>query len=125
MAGDGLGVITLSSTNGAIDRLRGSYDGIINAFLWDQPLLKHSVPAVPTAPTLLAASGITSSKVDLAWQDNANNETGFSIERNIGAGAYSEVGTTGPGPASTGGTGTFTDNTLSAGVDLSLPRQSS
>lgn len=30
----------------------------------------------------------------LTWTDNSNNEDGFKIERKIGAGTYSQIGTT-------------------------------
>ena len=37
--------------------------------------------ATPTAPSNLAATAISSSKVNLTWTDNASGETGFKIER--------------------------------------------
>ena len=41
-----------------------------------------SLPAVlPTAPTNLSAGVISRSQINLTWTDNANNETGFRIER--------------------------------------------
>ena len=36
---------------------------------------------VPAAPTNLAATAIASTQVDLTWSDNANNESGFRVER--------------------------------------------
>ncbi|MFA5794913.1 MAG: fibronectin type III domain-containing protein [Candidatus Brocadiia bacterium] len=36
---------------------------------------------VPNAPTSLVATIITSFRIDLTWTDNANNESGFKIER--------------------------------------------
>jgi C1A family cysteine protease len=38
----------------------------------------------PAAPSGLAATAVSSSQVDLAWTDNASNETGFKIERCTG-----------------------------------------
>ena len=35
----------------------------------------------PAAPTNLTAAAASSTAVNLAWQDNSNNETGFRIER--------------------------------------------
>jgi hypothetical protein len=45
-------------------------------------------PAVgsPTAPTALTASAVTSSKIQLAWTDNAGNENGFKVKRALAAG---------------------------------------
>jgi hypothetical protein len=52
--------------------------------------------AAPTAPSTLAASVASSSRIDLSWRDNSNNETGFRIERRIGTGAWSQIATVGP-----------------------------
>ncbi len=35
----------------------------------------------PAAPTTLTASAVAYNQVNLSWNDNANNETGFEIER--------------------------------------------
>ena len=40
---------------------------------------------LPVAPTLLGATAVSSSQINLSWTDNANNETGFSVERCAGA----------------------------------------
>ena len=45
----------------------------------------QAAPALPAAPTNLAATVISRSQINLAWTDNANNETGFKIERCKGA----------------------------------------
>jgi uncharacterized protein len=52
--------------------------------------------AAPTAPSTLAASVASTSRIDLSWRDNSNNETGFRIERRIGTGAWSQIATVGP-----------------------------
>lgn len=39
------------------------------------------VPPPPSAPSGLSAAAPASNRVNLAWTDNANNETGFTIER--------------------------------------------
>ena len=50
----------------------------------------------PGAPTNLGATAISSSQINLAWTDNASNETGFKIERKTGAGGtYSQIATVG------------------------------
>ena len=41
-------------------------------------------PAAPAAPTGLTASAVSSSQINLAWSDNASNETGFTVERCTG-----------------------------------------
>ncbi len=42
-------------------------------------------PLLPAAPTNLIATAVSRSQINLAWTDNANNETGFYIERCKGA----------------------------------------
>lgn len=64
---------------------------------------------VPTAPTSLAASPISSSQINLSWNDNSNNEDGFKIERKTGlVGIYSEIAAVG------GNTTTYQNTGLSA-----------
>ncbi len=43
------------------------------------------VPQIPAAPTDLKAESVSASAVKLIWQDHANNELGFRIERRGGA----------------------------------------
>ena len=60
---------------------------------------------IPVAPSGLRITSITSATVSLAWTDNANNETGFKVQRKQGAtGIYTQIAT--PGANVT----TFTDN---------------
>lgn len=51
--------------------------------------------SAPTAPSSLTATALSSNQVNLAWADNATDETGFTIERKTGAGAYSLLATKG------------------------------
>lgn len=49
-------------------------------------------PPPPAAPTALSATAISSTQINLTWTDNANNETGFKIERQtVPGGAYSQI----------------------------------
>lgn len=43
-------------------------------------------PVAPAAPSGLTAWAVSSTRIDLAWQDNSTNETGFRVERKTGAG---------------------------------------
>jgi len=52
---------------------------------------------IPNAPGSLDAVAISSAQIDLSWQDNSNNESGFKIERKTGAGgSYRQVAIVGP-----------------------------
>jgi len=48
----------------------------------------------PTAPSNLQATAVSSTRIDLSWQDNSNNETGFLIEALVN-GAFQQIGTVG------------------------------
>ena len=47
-----------------------------------------TAPAVPAAPTNLAAGTVTATSVPLSWTDHATNETGYQLERALGAGSF-------------------------------------
>ena len=50
---------------------------------------------VPSAPFELTATPINKSEIDLVWSENSPYEDGFKIERKVGAGAFTQIGTTG------------------------------
>ena len=45
----------------------------------------------PAAPTALTATPVSSTQINLAWTDNATNETGFKIERSADGVNFNEV----------------------------------
>jgi hypothetical protein len=49
----------------------------------------------PAAPSNLTALAVSASRINLSWQDNSADETGFSVERRLGGGAWEEEGSTG------------------------------
>lgn len=65
-----------------------------------------STSGAPDAPTNLTARGSTSvaNAIDLSWSDNANNETGYKIERSTDGKSFYPLAGTGPN-------GTFNRNT--------------
>ncbi|MEE8599353.1 MAG: S8 family serine peptidase, partial [Dehalococcoidales bacterium] len=72
--------------------------GRINAF--------NSVRNVPTSPTNLSATAVSSSRINLSWSDNSYGEDGFKIERKTGAsGIYSQIAVTAANTTSYADTG--------------------
>ena len=49
----------------------------------------------PAAPTNLSATAVSSSQINLAWTDNASNESGFRIERSADGATFTEIGVVG------------------------------
>ncbi len=64
-----------------------------------------ALPPPPAAPTGLSATLIPPTRIDLAWTDNANNETGFKIERSTDGVNFSLISTVGANVASYSNTG--------------------
>jgi hypothetical protein len=67
-------------------------------------------PPLPAAPSGLTATAVSRSRIDLAWQDNSANETGFQIERSRSGGAFSLIATATPGATSYSDTDGLTPN---------------
>jgi len=65
---------------------------------------------VPNTPTGLSASTVSSSQINLTWNDNSDNEQGFNIERSTNTGEFTQVASVGVGATS------YNDNGLSAGT---------
>ncbi|HEX4496200.1 MAG TPA: Calx-beta domain-containing protein [Thermoanaerobaculia bacterium] len=57
------------------------------------------------APSNLQATAVSTGEIDLTWNDNSNNETGFSVERRTVTTPYEVVATVGPNTRSAAVTG--------------------
>ena len=53
----------------------------------------NTVVAPPNAPTGLIATTVTYNQVNLAWTDNATDESAYEVQRASGGGSYSTVAT--------------------------------
>lgn len=53
-------------------------------------------PPIPNPPSNLVASNVTQSTAQLTWTDASSNETGFSLERAVGGGAFAVIQTFAP-----------------------------
>ncbi len=59
--------------------------------------ITNSVVTIPVAPSNLSTTAASSSKIDIEWTDNSNNETGFKIERSStsGTSGFIQIATVG------------------------------
>ena len=56
---------------------------------------------LPLSPSSLAAAGLTFDSIALSWNDNADNELGFFVERSPdGTSGWEQIGSSGPDAAS-------------------------
>ena len=87
--------------NGAGD---SAYSNIANATTF-------APPTPPAAPSNLTATAASTSQIDLAWTDNADNEDGFKIERSPdGVNGWAQIATVGANVT------TYFDNGLTPGT---------
>ncbi len=56
-------------------------------------LIAGSSGPVPSAPSGLALSNVTTNSIDLAWTDNSNDENGFKIQRSLNNVNWSDIAT--------------------------------
>jgi hypothetical protein len=76
-------------TNAGIQRATSN---LLNRFLGTIP----QPPTPPPAPSALGATAVSSSAVDLTWNDNSSNETSFAVERSLDGVAWTVVTSTLP-----------------------------
>ncbi|HEV2762599.1 MAG TPA: fibronectin type III domain-containing protein, partial [Pyrinomonadaceae bacterium] len=67
----------------------------------------------PAAPSNLVAAAVSAAQINLAWADNASNESGFEVERCAGAGCtnFSTIAETGANVTSYGNAGLAASST--------------
>ncbi len=84
--------------------IAGGTDAFITRISGDPP------PPPPAAPSNLTATAVSNQRIDLAWQDNADNESGFRVERWNGS-VFAPIATVGANATSYSNTG-LTGSTL-------------
>nr|MBA3640844.1 right-handed parallel beta-helix repeat-containing protein [Acidobacteriota bacterium] len=85
------------------DGIEGDY-GYANVRMWGNRI--HNAPApVPAAPTELTAKAVTGTRIDPAWRDNSDGETGFAVERSADGTTFVQVATVGAGVVNYANTG--------------------
>jgi len=90
-------------------RVRATNSAGNSAYSNNATATTQALVTIPAAPTNLIVTPSTTT-VSLTWVDNSSNETGFLIERKLGAGNYSQIATV------AANTTTFTDTGLSSGT---------
>lgn len=50
-----------------------------------------TLPAIPAAPTDLAATAVAFDKIDLVWTDHADNETEYLVERSLDGASWTPI----------------------------------
>lgn len=55
-----------------------------------------AAPGAPARPTRLTARGISTTEIELTWNDNANDETEYRVEVRTLHGTFQDVGAVGP-----------------------------
>ncbi len=69
-------------------------------------------PRPPSAPSNLVATAVSDARIDLAWNDNSNNEDGFRLQRKEGSGGtFADLDTVGPNVTS------YPDNSCRASTE--------
>ena len=102
IASVGPGVVAYQNTGLAAStaysyRVR-AYNGVGNSAYSNTASAATQAAPPPAAPTSLSATQVSSSQVNLAWTDNATNESGFRIERAPGGTTtFTEIETVGVG----------------------------
>ena len=81
--------------------------------------LRSSAVTLPAAPSGLAASAIAYNQINLAWTDNANNESNYRLERSFDGVNWTEIATLPAGTVSFSSTGLSASTTYSYRVRAS------
>jgi len=102
--------VSASVTAGTYYIRVGGYNGATGSFSLDVSG-PSAPPTPPAAPSSLGASAAGSSQVDLSWNDNSNNETGFEVERSTNGTSFSLATTTSAGVESWSDTGRAANTT--------------
>ena len=74
-------------------------------------IVRYVVAIVPAAPTGLTATTAATNQINLAWADNATDETGYVVERSLNSNAWSRIVLTGMNATNVSDSGLAT-NTL-------------
>jgi hypothetical protein len=86
-------VETALEGNATTNRVISAGTGSPNLLLYTGFINLGPPPSPPAAPTNLSATAIDYQRIDLAWTDNATDETSYEVQRSTGGGAFTTVAT--------------------------------
>jgi C1A family cysteine protease len=72
----------------------------------------YNASTAPAAPSNLSATAVSSSQINLSWIDNANNETGYKIERSLDGATWAQIATAAANATSYSDTGMAASTTF-------------
>jgi hypothetical protein len=86
----------LAASTTYVYRVRAFNSGGDSGYSNEASATTQAAPQPPVAPTNLTATVISSTQINLSWTDNANDESGFQIERctNSGCTNFAQIGQT-------------------------------
>lgn len=93
----------LSSATKYFFRVRCGNAGGFSAY--STALSATTLPTAPSAPSGLAATAASAAQINLAWVDNATNETGYSVERSADGVTFTVIASLGANVTSYSNTG--------------------
>lgn len=103
---------TLADADGDGDLdLFGPHDWNNGPIRYYQNISSPATTQPPAAPANLTATLTSASRIDLEWNDQSNNESGFKIERSVNSSAFVQIAQTGANATS------ISDPGLSAGTE--------
>ena len=114
---NGPGDLWIGGDKSVSEFLNGSIDDVR---LYQRALSASEVQTLasffdPAAPTKLSATAVSGSQINLAWTDNASNESSYQVQRSLDGVSFSTVATLAANSTS------YSDTGLSAGDSVLLP----
>ncbi|MBI5383637.1 MAG: fibronectin type III domain-containing protein, partial [Verrucomicrobia bacterium] len=101
----------LSASTTYYYRVRASNAAGNSAYSATASATTAAIQTAPAAPSGLTATAASACQINLAWTDNANNETGFALERSTDNATFTQIATVGANVTSYANTGLSTSTT--------------
>jgi hypothetical protein len=86
-------------------------DGALDSAVATVTVTVAGAGTVPAAPSGLSATAVSTSQINLTWNDNSTNEDGFKIERSSNNSTWTQIGTVGRNATTFSSTGLSANKT--------------